>query len=105
MRTLAQATNGVPLDFGLTQDDGSQTVHAQIDGVYRCVGRLMPPISQATAEASPGIQSWSHPRAKGGPAVKLLDGGASLLNFSVYWERHWQRSYPLHMDLGERDER
>lgn len=105
MRTLAEACNGTPLELGLEQADGTRTVHAQIDGVYRCVGRLMPPISQATAEASPGIQSWSHPRAKGGPDVKLADGGASILNFSAYWERHWQRSYPLHRDMGKRDDR
>jgi hypothetical protein len=105
MRTLAEATNGVPLEYGDELPDGSQRVTAQIDGVYRCVGRLMPSISQRTAEASPGIATWSHPRAKGGADVKLQDGGASILNFSRYWERHWQRSYPLHRDLGKRDDR
>jgi len=105
MRTLAQATGGTPLEYGDTLDDGSREILAQVDGVWKCVGRLMPPMSQAHAEASPAVQSWSHPRGKGGPDVKLADGGASILNFSAYWERHWQRSYPLHRDMGPRDER
>ncbi len=105
MRTLKQACGNAPLEYGDTLPNGWREVFAMIDGIYTCIGRIAPPMSQATAESSPGIQSWSHPRAKGGPNVKLQDGGASLLDFSAYWERHYQRSYPLHDDKGPRDER
>ncbi len=60
----------------------------------KTMGILMPQISQRTAEASPGIASWSHPRAKGGPNVKLQDGGASVVSFSDYCKRHLLPTYP-----------
>jgi hypothetical protein len=107
MKSIAETTRCTIRYSSHIGEDGSRRMYVlPKDGeALQCIGRLMPTINQATAEASPGIQSWSHPRSKGGPGTKLQDGGASVLNFSTYWERHWQRSYPLHRDMGVRDER
>lgn len=88
-KTQAYRSKG-GITYGPVLADGSRYM---FDG-RRCIGRLMPEIDQATAEASPGIQSWSHPRAKGGPNVKLADGGASILDFSDYCRRHLIPTYP-----------
>jgi hypothetical protein len=88
-KTKAYRSKG-GLTYGDVQADGGRYI---FDG-RRCIGRLMPEIDQATAEASPGIQSWSHPRAKGGPDVKLMDEGASILDFSDYCRRHLLPTYP-----------
>lgn len=55
-------------------------------------GYLMPQASQRTLEASPGIQSWSHPRGK--TSTELYDGGATILSFSDYCKRHLIPTYP-----------
>lgn len=78
------------LDDPLAPITGAKRVW--IDG--RPGGWLMPEISQATAEASPGIQTWSHPRAKGGPDVRLADGGASIISFSDYCKKRLIPTYP-----------
>ena len=92
MRTLAEACNNTPLELDDELPNGDRLVHAQIDGVYRCIGVMKAPASQATLEASPGIQGWSHPRGK--VSVRLDDPG-SVANFAEHWERHWRRTYPL----------
>jgi hypothetical protein len=99
MRTLTQACKDTPLEYSDELPEGGRAVFAQIDGVFTCIGRLMPEASQATLEASPGIQAWSHPRGK--VATRLFDKGASILQFSKYWERHWQRTYPLHDEFWQ----
>lgn len=82
-----RSNNGVR--YGRTREDGAQRVF--FDG--KPAGWLMPQASQATLEASAGIQQWSHPRGK--VATKLWDGGASILDFSAYWEKHYQKTYPF----------
>ncbi len=74
------------------QYDGSRVVLSN----GQRIGSIMPPIDQGTIEASPGIQNWSHPRGK--VSTKMFDGGASVAQFSVYWERHYARTYPMHDD-------
>ena len=92
MKTLAQATNGVPLDYSDEQPDGSKYVYAIIDGVYQPVGILLPTVSARTLEASPGIQAWSNPRGK--VASVQYDRG-SVASFAAHWERKWRKSYPF----------
>jgi hypothetical protein len=92
MRTLAQACNGTPLEYSDELPEGGRAVFAQIDGIFTCIGRLMPEASQATLEASPGIQPWSHPRGK---VSVELDNPNSVADFASHWERHWRRTYPL----------
>lgn len=58
----------------------------------RPLGVLMPIASQATLEASPGIQGWSHPRGK--VATELMETDAVAI-FADHWERKWQTTYPL----------
>lgn len=59
----------------------------------KTIGLLMPVVSQATLEASPGIQSWSNPRGK--VSTKLYDGGATILSFSDHCKRHLLPTYPF----------
>lgn len=58
----------------------------------RQIGVLMPIASQATLEASPGIQGWSHPRGK--VVTKSFDA-SSVASFAAHWERKWRHTYPL----------
>jgi hypothetical protein len=58
----------------------------------QCFGTLMPMASQATLEASPGIQGWSHPRGK--VSTSLYDGGATILSFSDHCKKHLIPTYP-----------
>lgn len=67
--------------------DGSREMY--VNGA--CIGRLMPEVSQATLEASPGIQNWSHPRGK--VSTKLFDP-SSPERFAKQWSRNWSGSYP-----------
>lgn len=69
-------------------EDGSRSMYA--DG--KCIGRLMPPASQATLEASPGIQQWSNPRGK--VATRMFDPDA-VRKFAIQWSRNWAMDYPL----------
>jgi hypothetical protein len=55
------------------------------------IGRLMPQADQATLEASPGIQNWSHPRGK--VATRLWDD-TSVERFAQHWSRNWAGTYP-----------
>ncbi len=68
--------------------DGSRSMY--VDG--KCIGRLMPGASQATLEASPGIQSWSNPRGK--VSTRMFDPDA-VTKFSRQWSRNWAETYPL----------
>lgn len=78
------------------QPDGSSDVY---DG-GRCIGRLMPPVNQATIEASPGIQSWSSPRGK--TCSELYDP-QSVASFAAHWERKWRKTYPLDFEAQCRE--
>ncbi len=91
MKTLAQACAGTPLDYSDVQPDGSRDVFACIDGVYTHVGRLMPPMSEATAKASPGIQTWSSPRGK---VCSIMFTPNSVASFAEHWERKNRKTYP-----------
>ena len=82
-----RSNNGVR--YGRTREDGA--VRVFWDG--KPAGWLMPPVSEMTLEASPGIQGWSHPRGK--VSTKLQDGGASILKFSDHCKRHVLPTYPL----------
>lgn len=79
--------------------DGTRTVYGTIDKKTRACGKLMPQISDDILATSPGISAWSKPNVK--VDADLEDGGATILNFSAYWERHYQRTYPLHDDGQE----
>lgn len=89
------------LKYSNTKVDPSinQTFRFVYDEDGNCIGRLYDGATEETLEASPGIQQWSHPRGK--VATKLADGGASIANFSAYWERHYGRTYPFHSKAGE----
>ncbi len=76
------------LKYGPEQPDGSREI--TLNG--KAYGVLRPTVSQKTLEASPGIQSWSHPRGK--VAVKLWDD-TSVARFADHWERKWRTTYPL----------
>ncbi len=91
MRTIKDASNG-KLEYGSEFADGSRQVFAQIDGVYRSLGTLSGGASQATLEASPGIQSWSNPRGK--VSTHMFDPDA-VAKFSRQWSRNWAETYPL----------
>lgn len=59
----------------------------------RPIGVLMPRVDKRVLAASPGIQAHSVP---GYPSrVTLYDGGASIAQFSEYYERHTGRTYPF----------
>ena len=58
-------------------------------------GYLMPEASQATLEASPGIQSWSSPRGK--VCTEQYDD-CSVARFAEHWERRYRRTYPYASD-------
>ena len=84
--------------LGITREDGARQVLMlreleQGVKVWVVSGWQMPTITQATIEASPGIQAWSSPRGK--VATKLFDGGATILSFSDYCKRHLLPTYPL----------
>lgn len=91
MKTLAEASNN-KLEYSAAGADGDRLIRAQVDGVYRIVGTLMPPASQATLEASPGIQRWSNPRGK--VATRMFDPDA-VRKFAIQWSRNWAMDYPL----------
>ena len=62
------------------------------------IGTLMPRTSKRALDASAGIQSWSKP---GYPSrVTLFDGGASIAQFSEYWEKHTGRTYPFSVKVA-----
>ncbi len=59
----------------------------------RHIGWLEPRVTARVLNSSAGVQSWSKP---GYPSrVTLFDGGASIAQFSEYWERHTGRTYPF----------
>jgi len=76
------------IKYGFVRQDGSRSMH--VDG--KCIGKLMPGASQATLEASPGIQTWSNPRGK--VATRMFDPDA-VRKFGVQWSRNWAMDYPL----------
>jgi len=58
----------------------------------RCMGTLSAGATQATLEASPGIQTWSSPRGK--VATRMMDRSA-VVKFGAQWSRNWPSTYPL----------
>jgi hypothetical protein len=76
------------IEYGAFNRDGSR--HMWVGDI--CIGKLMPSASQATLEASPGIQSWSSPRGK--VATKMFDPDA-VTKFNAQWSRNWAETYPL----------
>ena len=76
----------------INQPDGSKLMH---DEQGNCLGRLMPTVSQATLEASPGIQTWSNPRGKVATKMFSPDG---VEIFARQWSRNWAESYPFDSD-------
>ena len=77
---------------GERSDCPRRIIAEEQDGTIRQAGWLMPRIDQATVEASPGIQSWSHPRGK--VSTELYDEN-SVARFAAHWERKWRTTYPL----------
>ena len=78
--------------------DGSRNVSFRSrESGWIPAGRLMPRIDQATAEASPAIQSWSHPRGK--VSTELFDE-SSVARFAKHWEKKWRTTYPLDVTNG-----